>query len=271
MDCLRTLTPHPAMTRPPLPDAQNARVPSAGQDSYWTQRLLDIAVALPALLVAVPVVIVAAILVRLTSRGPAFYSQQRSGRDGRPFRILKLRTMYHNCEAESGACWSTAGDPRITRVGRWLRKLHVDELPQIGNVLRGEMSVVGPRPERPEIIDDLAASIPDYLERLAVRPGVTGLAQIQQPPDVTSDCVRRKLLYDRHYIRNRSLATDFRIIFGTALYLAGVSYAGVRRLAGFTVPAMPDDVVSYRIPAAPCDAPATLSASMLESPQGVSG
>jgi lipopolysaccharide/colanic/teichoic acid biosynthesis glycosyltransferase len=231
--------------------------------SYPLQRVLDLACAIPLTLVTVPVILVAGLLVKLTSRGPVLYSQLRCGRGERPFRIYKLRTMKHNCEAESGACWSVDGDPRVTPLGRYLRKLHLDELPQLWNVLRGEMSLVGPRPERPEILRDLEVLIPQVSERMLVRPGVTGLAQIQQPPDVTPDCFRRKLSYDRHYIRHRSLTTDVRILFGTLLYLAGCSYARVRRIAGFSVPMMPDEVMTYR--------PAKDSVPVLNTPPGVSG
>lgn len=238
--------------------------PAASLPRHSAQRVLDLLVAIPAAMVALPIVVGAGVLVKLTSRGPIFYTQQRAGRGGRPFRIVKIRTMKHNCEAESGACWSTSGDPRITPLGRILRKLHLDELPQLWNVLAGQMSMVGPRPERPEILDDLEASIPGIHDRLLVRPGVTGLAQIQQPPDATADCFRRKLAYDRHYIRSRGLATDAKILAGTAIYLIGFRYASVRRLAGLSVPMMPDEIVTYR------DAPARDSA-LLESPPGVSG
>lgn len=241
---------------------------SATIPGYASQRLLDCLVALPMGLLALPVIAVAGAAVKLTSRGPIFYTQIRSGRGERPFRIVKIRTMTHNCEAESGACWSTANDPRVTAVGRILRKLHLDELPQLWNVLRGEMSIVGPRPERPEILKDLEKVIPHVRDRCLVRPGLTGLAQIQQPPDVTPDCFRRKLLYDRHYIRQRGLSTDLRLLFGTILYLAGFSYAQVRRIAGFTVPVMPDEVLTYRVPGSVHDA---ASAPLLESPPGVSG
>ncbi len=235
--------------------------------SYATQRVLDWCVALPASVVALPIVLAAALAVKLNSRGPVFYTQYRCGRGERPFRIVKLRTMYHNCESESGACWSTNGDPRVTRVGRVLRKLHLDELPQLWNVLSGEMSLVGPRPERPEILDDLESTIPLVRSRCLVRPGVTGLAQIQQPPDVTPDCFRRKLSYDRHYIFKRGLLTDLRILVGTVLYLCGLSYGRVRKLAGLSVPVMPDEVLTYRVPASSHDA---VAAPFLEAPRGVS-
>lgn len=248
------------MTRTPSPTPEEL-------PGHPTQRVLDCLVALPAALVSFPVVILAGMAVKLSSRGPMFYTQHRAGRGERLFRIVKIRTMRHNCEAESGACWSISGDPRVTRVGRWLRKLHLDELPQLWNVLKGEMSLVGPRPERPEILNDLEASIPNVHERLRVRPGVTGLAQIQQPPDITPDCFRRKLLYDRHYIRHRGLGTDLRILLGTALYLTGLPYARVRRMAGLSVPLMPDDVLTYRVPLSP----SREAAPLLESPPGVSG
>jgi lipopolysaccharide/colanic/teichoic acid biosynthesis glycosyltransferase len=246
--------------------SRTSSIPDAELPSHPFQRVFDCFVALPVALAALPVVLLAGLAVKLTSRGPMFYMQRRAGRGERPFHIFKIRTMRHNCEVETGACWSVAGDPRVTRIGRLLRKLHLDELPQLWNVLRGEMSIVGPRPERPEILDDLEASIPNVRDRLLVRPGVTGLAQIQQPPDVTPDCFRRKLLYDRHYIRHRGLLSDIRILFGTALYLGGLSYVRVRRLAGLSVPLMPDEVLTYRVPTA-----AREPAPLLESQPGVSG
>src|SRR5213078_1616461 len=114
------------------------------------------------------------VLVRLTSAGPGFYSQVRVGRGGRPYRIYKIRTMYHNCEAVSGVRWSTKNDPRVTPVGGVLRQLHLDELPQLWNVLVGDMSLVGPRPERPEFVAELTKQIPYYGQRHALRPGITG-------------------------------------------------------------------------------------------------
>ena len=194
------------------------------------KRLLDLCVGSLMLLAAAPVVLVAWALIRLTSRGPGFYSQARVGRFGEPFVILKLRTMYHDCEARSGVKWSTKNDPRVTPVGRVLRKLHIDELPQLLNVLRGDMSLVGPRPERPEFVGPLSQSLPNYADRLRVRPGLTGLAQIQLPPDSDLESVRRKLILDRTYVARCGLALDLRLMAGTAVYLCGVSYGGVRRL-----------------------------------------
>ena len=132
-------------------------------------------------------------------------------RDGRPFTLFKIRTMAHDCEKASGARWSTPGDPRITRVGAFLRKTHLDELPQLWNVLRGDMSLVGPRPERPEFTPLLEQVVPHYRDRLAVRPGVTGLAQVQLPADTDLDSVRRKLAYDLYYIRHLNGWLDLRL------------------------------------------------------------
>jgi lipopolysaccharide/colanic/teichoic acid biosynthesis glycosyltransferase len=194
------------------------------------KRLFDLIVAAVVSIVALPVIGAAWAVVRITSSGPGFYSQVRVGRNGRHYRIYKLRTMYHNCEAISGAAWCTRQDKRVTRVGRILRKLHIDELPQLLNVVRGDMSLVGPRPERPEFVGPLAGQIPGYYDRLAVRPGVTGLAQIQLPADEDIEDVRRKIVLDRCYAERRDLWLDLRILLGTAVYLLGFSYATTRRI-----------------------------------------
>jgi lipopolysaccharide/colanic/teichoic acid biosynthesis glycosyltransferase len=184
---------------------------------------VDFALALILFLLTLPVVLVLALLVRLTSRGPAFYSQTRLGLHGRPYLIYKLRTMRHNCE-KGVAVWATKGDPRVTFLGRILRKTHLDELPQLWNVLRGEMSLVGPRPERPEFVPGLAEAIPEYPGRLEVRPGVTGLAQIQLPADTDLDSVRKKLRYDLYYMRNITASLDAKIILSTALKMLHVPF-----------------------------------------------
>jgi lipopolysaccharide/colanic/teichoic acid biosynthesis glycosyltransferase len=220
----------------PLPDNQteweSKDAPLTGWWRETARRATDVALASAVLVLTAPIVLLAAALVRLTSAGPAFYTQARLGLGGRPFTIYKLRSMTHNCEAGSGAKWAEKGDPRVTPVGRWLRRLHIDELPQLWNVLRGDMSLIGPRPERPEIIANIEKHLPDYRERLLVRPGLTGLAQIQLPPDNGLDDVRRKLVLDRCYVRLRTPWLDARIMAGTALYLAGVSFGTVRQLAG---------------------------------------
>ena len=142
---------------------------------------LDILAAGLLSIVALPLVAAAAFIVKITSRGPAFYSQIRLGRNGRPFKIYKVRTMVHDCESFSGPRWSTPGDPRIIPVGLLLRRTHVDELPQLLNVLRGQMSLIGPRPERPEFLAVLEQAVPNYRNRLLVRPGVTGLRRSTCP------------------------------------------------------------------------------------------
>jgi lipopolysaccharide/colanic/teichoic acid biosynthesis glycosyltransferase len=127
--------------------------------------------------------------------------------------------MYHNCEQWSGPRWASRGDPRITPLGHYLRRFHVDELPQLWNVIRGDMCLVGPRPERPEFIPSLEKALPHYTDRLLVRPGITGLAQVQLPPDTDLASVRRKLAYDLYYVRHLSPWLDLRILLCTLLYL----------------------------------------------------
>lgn len=178
---------------------------------------MDRVLAVGLLFLAVPVMLAAMALVRLTSRGPTIYRQTRLGLHGRRFTIYKIRTMYHDCERLTGPRWSTPGDPRVTPIGRILRATHIDELPQLWNILRGEMSLVGPRPERPEIVPQLERVLVGYRERLMVRPGVTGLAQVRLPPDTDIASVRRKLACDLYYINRVSLWLDLRIIIGTAL------------------------------------------------------
>lgn len=194
--------------------------------------------ALLLLVVSGPVILVAAAAVKLTSRGPVLYRQTRVGRHGRPYPLYKLRTMVHDCERLSGPRWSVPGDPRVTRVGRVLRKTHVDELPQLWNVVCGHMSLVGPRPERPEFVERLQEAVPGYCERLGVRPGITGLAQLLLPPDTDLESVRRKVAYDQHYIRHRNAWLDFGIILCTAFPLLGLSR--VPRLL-FRVPSLEEE------------------------------
>jgi lipopolysaccharide/colanic/teichoic acid biosynthesis glycosyltransferase len=179
----------------------------------------EFAAALLLLLLALPLIVAAAVLVKLTSRGPAFYTQTRMGRRGRPFTIYKLRTMIHNCESLTGPRWAMPDDPRVTWVGSFLRKAHLDELPQLLNVLRGDMSLIGPRPERPELIPELEQELPRYRERLAVRPGLTGLAQIQLPPDTDLGSVRRKLACDLFYVEHFGPRLDLGLLVCTVLYV----------------------------------------------------
>ena len=134
-------------------------------------------------ILATPILLLIALAVKLTSRGPVLYSQTRVGKNGKLFTLYKVRSMAHDCEKTSGVRWSTPGDARITPIGAFLRKTHLDELPQLWNVLSGDMCLVGPRPERPEFTPALERAIPHYRDRLSVRPGVTGLAQVQLPAD----------------------------------------------------------------------------------------
>jgi lipopolysaccharide/colanic/teichoic acid biosynthesis glycosyltransferase len=194
------------------------------------KRGLDLGLAVVLLVLTAPVMLLAMLLVKLTSRGPALYWQTRVGLGGRPFTLYKVRTMTHQCEGTSGARWSTPGDSRITAAGRFLRRTHLDELPQLWNVLRGDMSLVGPRPERPEFVPQLEQAIPHYRVRLQVRPGLTGLAQVQLPPDTDLDSVRRKLAYDIYYVQRAGLLLDLRILAGTALHVTGVPWGVLRRL-----------------------------------------
>ncbi|MBI3408492.1 MAG: sugar transferase [Planctomycetes bacterium] len=183
---------------------------------------LDFLAALTILLLTSPLLFLAALFVKLTSRGPVLYSQVRVGHGGVLFTVYKVRTMAHECEKESGIRWSMPGDPRVTWIGKILRRSHIDELPQLWNVLRGEMSLVGPRPERPEFMPPLERALPRYRDRLLVRPGITGLAQVQLPPDTDLHSVRRKLAHDLHYVENLGFWLDFRILLGTLFHLLAI-------------------------------------------------
>lgn len=171
------------------------------------KRGFDVVIAALGLVFLGPIAFLGAILIKATSRGPAIFRQTRVGRFGRTFQITKLRTMSLNAESD-GAAWATEDDPRVTAVGRFLRKYRIDEIPQLRNVLRGDMSFVGPRPERPEFIEELAASIPHYMERLMVQPGITGWAQVNYPYGASIEDARRKLEYDLYYTKHMSLFLD---------------------------------------------------------------
>jgi len=180
------------------------------------KRCCDLVLACVILVLVAPLVLVAALLVKLTSRGPALYRQVRMGLDGRLFTLIKLRTMRHDAEADSGPVWATDHDARVTPIGQLLRQTHFDEFPQLLNVIRGDMSLVGPRPERPEFVARLDWEVPHYRERLGVRPGITGLAQLRLLPDTGIDTVRRKLVYDIYYVRNVSPVLDAKLLVLTA-------------------------------------------------------
>jgi sugar transferase (PEP-CTERM system associated) len=180
------------------------------------KRLLDIVASLALLILTLPTLLLAALAVKLDSSGPILYRQERVGRGGHPFLICKFRTMRTDAETAAGPQWATLGDPRVTRVGRFLRRMRIDELPQIINVLKGEMSFVGPRPERPCFVHSLAGEIPFFAERHRVRPGITGWAQINYPYGASIEDARAKLSYDLYYIKNFSFLFDLLIILSTA-------------------------------------------------------
>jgi len=179
------------------------------------KRGMDIFLSAFGLLLVSPLLAVAAVLIRTTSPGPAFYAQERLGKNGKIFRMLKLRTMVLDAERATGPVWAKLDDPRVTPVGRLLRKTRFDEVPQLINILRGQMSLIGPRPERPEIASRLSQKVKDYPRRLAVLPGITGLAQVWNQYDETIEDVRRKVKYDLLYIRQMCLTADFGILFRT--------------------------------------------------------
>ena len=203
------------------------------RDATWflpCKASADVAIASILLVMTAPLILLLAILVKSTSRGPAIFKQLRLGRGGRAYELYKIRTMDHDCERLTGPRWSPAKDPRVTSLGRFLRRSHLDELPQLWNVIRGEMSLVGPRPERPEFVAKLEREIPDYRERLNVTPGITGLAQVQLPPDENIEDVRRKVACDLCYIRQMGPWLDLRILMGTALKVIGLSFGTTRRV-----------------------------------------
>jgi exopolysaccharide biosynthesis polyprenyl glycosylphosphotransferase len=195
-------------------------------DPYpFLKRLIDVTLSLVGLIPFIALLPVIALIIRLDSRGGVFYTQERMGRGGRRFRLIKFRSMVQNAEAETGAVFSHAGDPRVTRFGRFMRKTRLDELPQLINVLRGDMSFVGPRPERPEHVARLTEKIPFYRTRMIVRPGLTGWAQVQYSYGSTDEDAMIKLQYDLYYIRHRSLLLDMNILIrtvGKVLSMSGV-------------------------------------------------
>jgi exopolysaccharide biosynthesis polyprenyl glycosylphosphotransferase len=183
--------------------------------SLRIQVLYSMLIAGIALLVVSPLLLLVAIAVKLTSRGPVLFRQTRTGMHGIPFTVYKFRSMVADAEAKTGAVWASRSDPRVTTVGRFIRKTRLDELPQLFNVLRGEMSIVGPRPERPEFVQTLSELIPFYRQRHYVRPGITGWAQINYKYGETVQDTIVKLEYDLYYIKNVSLSLDVFIMFHT--------------------------------------------------------
>jgi len=180
------------------------------------KRFVDVAIALTATIILAPLGVLIAAVIKLVEPGsPVLYRQRRVGLFGHIFPIMKFRTMRADAESESGAVWAMEGDPRITPVGRFLRASRLDELPQLINVLRGEMSLVGPRPERPEFVAQLSVEIPWYDERENILPGITGWAQIRYPYGGSVEDARRKLEYDLYYMKFMSMSLDLQIILRT--------------------------------------------------------
>ncbi|QDX27828.1 TIGR03013 family PEP-CTERM/XrtA system glycosyltransferase [Sphingomonas suaedae] len=183
--------------------------------SSMFKRLFDIAASLVLLALALPLILLGALAVKLESKGPAFYRQRRVGLYGQGFDIIKLRSMRQDAEVAGKAVWAEKDDPRITRVGRFIRKVRIDELPQCWSVLKGEMSFVGPRPERPQFVEDLEQQLPYYAERHMVKPGITGWAQINYPYGASIEDSRQKLEYDLYYAKNYSPFLDLLILLQT--------------------------------------------------------
>jgi lipopolysaccharide/colanic/teichoic acid biosynthesis glycosyltransferase len=184
-------------------------------------RLIDTLMAAMLLVLFGPVMVLCATAIRLGSRGPIFYRQERIGLHGKPFMLIKFRSMVVDAEATTGAVLSWSGDPRVTPLGRFLRASHLDELPQLINVLRGDMAMIGPRPERPDFVKVFNQRIPFYALRSRARPGITGLAQIYLPYDAAPEA---KLTYDLEYLRRRSWRLDAIVVWQTALKMLGVRY-----------------------------------------------
>ncbi len=226
-------------------NAWSARHIMAWRINAVCKRAFDISVAIVGLILSLPLFIIIPIMIKLDSPGPVFFRQVRVGinrrrqdrrritapaggerrsRDrrrqdlyGKPFSIIKFRSMVDNAEKKCGPIWATENDPRITRLGAFLRKTRLDEIPQFINILRGEMSLVGPRPERPYFVEQLSKQVPRFLDRLQVTPGITGLAQVHNGYDSSVDSVHKKITYDLTYIRHWNLLTDLRILLATVM------------------------------------------------------
>ena len=187
------------------------------------KRSVDLALGLIGMLITVIIFPVIALLIKIDSRGPVLYRQTRSGMDSQTFCLVKFRTMIHNAEADGKARWASSDDPRITRLGQIMRRLYIDEFPQWWNVLKGDMSIVGPRPERPEMIEQIVKRYPEFSKRLSAKPGITGLAQTEYGYASTVVDSRRKLKYDQKYMSESSLRLDMWVIMRTFRKIAKLS------------------------------------------------
>jgi exopolysaccharide biosynthesis polyprenyl glycosylphosphotransferase len=180
----------------------------------WIKRLIDVVVSLVSLILCLPLFALVSFAILLESGSPILFRQQRTGLRGRSFEMLKFRSMFNNAE-DAGPQWASDGDNRVTRVGKWIRKFRIDELPQVINVLRGEMSIVGPRPERPEFVSMLEEQIPFYGLRHSVRPGITGWAQVKYQYGASVEETKTKLEFDLFYIKHLSVMLDLAVLFET--------------------------------------------------------
>lgn len=180
-----------------------------------SKRIIDISFSIIALICLLPLIVILSTIIVMSSQGGIIYKQVRIGKNGMQYQLYKFRSMFKNSENKTGPIWALVGDKRITPIGKIMRKYHLDEIPQFVNVLIGQMSLVGPRPERPKIIRSLIKEIPNYTHRLTVKPGITGWAQIMGNYDTTLEDVNKKLKNDLYYIENISIMFDFKIIFLT--------------------------------------------------------
>lgn len=213
-----------------MPEPNTIALLSTGFVGFMTQfarrhfrefkRIFDNTIAGVGIVLAAPVIFFTAIIIKIVSPGPVFYKQERVGWGGKIFYIYKLRTMRVNAEKTTGPTWAKEDDPRLIKFGKIIRKAHIDELPQLYNVLKGDMSIVGPRPERPVFVEKLTKEVVDYQKRIKVRPGITGLAQVWHRYDETIADVRKKVKYDLLYIREMCLMVDIRILLRTVIVAA---------------------------------------------------
>lgn len=190
----------------------NKKIENNSQIYYKVKRLSDIIISILISPFLIIIIFVTSVFIKIDSDGPVFYHQTRIGENEKNFRIYKLRSMRNDAESTTGSVWAEKDDPRITRVGKFIRKVRIDELPQFLNVIKGDMSIVGPRPERPDLTEEFNLEIPGFKKRLMVKPGITGLAQINGGYDISPE---EKLKYDLHYINNFGFTQDIKILFGT--------------------------------------------------------
>lgn len=193
-----------------------------GNKKYFYEiykRILDIISSLLGLVIGLPIMVIISILIKIEDRGPIFYTQERLGKNEKKFLVYKMRSMRVDAEKHGGAQWAQKDDPRVTKIGKFIRKTRIDEIPQLFNILKGDMSLIGPRPERPELTYEFDKEIPGFIERLSIKPGLTGLAQVNGGYDISP---KDKLKWDMIYIKNRSILLDISIVLKTV----GVVFTG---------------------------------------------